>query len=205
MLKHTQRHITACVAHYSLLHIQNIPTWRVHTSTECNNMHHLCTTNSKHQPNTTPTLSSALLQHWILITSGPLVSSEQNQTATLKHTHTHACTQHKYPTPSVPNCGWHIKGPCPRREVREGLGNHGRQRKRLRDKDQSKIWHFILGRSGRHTPFREEYSNTREEGKEEEGRSCWVSLFQPSLHLSHFHNVSKKHGKGSKLTQNGLH
>lgn len=104
---------------------------------------------------TTPALSSGLPYHRVLITPHT-------------HTHKHACTHQKYPTPSVPNCGWHIKGLCPKREVREGLGNHGRQRKRLRDKDQSKIWHFILGRSGRHTPFREEYIAT--EGRRERRR-----------------------------------
>lgn len=100
-----------------------------------------------------PIISSRPLHHHILITSGTLVSLEQNQTATLKctHTHTHA---HKYPTPSVPNCGWHIKELHPWGGSQGGLGTHGRQRKWLRDKDQTKIWHFILGRSGRHTPFR---------------------------------------------------
>lgn len=154
MRKHTQEHYCLC---YTLLP----PVQHIHR-----NIQH---TLQSHSRRIAPTLSG-LLHHHILITSGALVSSEQNQTATLKHTHTHACmhTHRRYPTPSVPYRGWHIKGPCPRREVREGLENHGRQRKRLRDKDQSEIWHFILGRSGRHTPFREGYITT--EGRRERGR-----------------------------------
>lgn len=146
------------------------------------------------QSNTTLNPAGELPHHRLLITSGAFVSSEQNQTATSKHTHVHTytCTDHKYPTPIVLNCGWHIKGQCPRREVREGLGNHGRQRKRLRDKDQSEIWHFILGRSGRHTPFKEGYIATggrRERRRRKGGRwgllsSFLILCFRPSSHLS---------------------
>lgn len=48
-----------------------------------------------------PTLSIGLLHHRILITSGALVSSEQNQTATLKHTHMHAHTTNIPPPVSL--------------------------------------------------------------------------------------------------------
>lgn len=51
---------------------------------------------------TGPIFSMGLLHDWILITSGALVSTEQNQTTTLKHTHTHARMQAHTPQISHP-------------------------------------------------------------------------------------------------------
>lgn len=102
-----------------------------------------------------PIISSRLLHHHILITSGTLVSLEQNQTATLKWTHTHTHMHINIPPPASLTVGDTSKSHIHGGGSQGGLGTHGRQRKWLRDKDQTKIWHFILGRSGRHTPFRQ--------------------------------------------------
>lgn len=110
-----------------------------------------------HSRCTAPIFSSGLLHH-ILITSVALVSFEQKQT--WKCTHTHTRTPARAHNTNIPPPASLTVGDTSKSHVhgggsQGGLGNHGRQRKWLRDKDQTEIWHFILGRSGRHTPFKE--------------------------------------------------